>query len=126
MAAEVDHLIHLASGDTESARWLAGVIRGLQLGSSWTEASGITARQVARGIRDRHIRRARGMVSSTQELFRQANRFESIVWPRWRLLDSPPETASALHEALFLARKSCEFPGTIRQLNRILGHKPMK
>ena len=123
MSNDIDHLMVLASGDTDSSRWMAGVLAKLQRGLSWSQATRMTPCKVATGIRDKHLAHARALVTTSSELFRQARRFESIVWPRWKMLDIPPENASALHHALFLARKAGKFPESIRQLNRVTGHK---
>jgi hypothetical protein len=123
MSSDIDHLLALSSGDSDSSRWMAGVLSKLQRGISWNQATRMTPCKVANGIRDKHLACARELVTSSSELFRQARRFESIVWPRWRMLDMPPENANALHRSLFLARKAGKFPDSIRQLTRVTGHK---
>jgi hypothetical protein len=97
---------------------LAAVVR------DWanTGRTDITAARLGRAIRDRHLIQARAMVGSTPELFHAARRFESIVWPRWRRLADPPDSANALHRILFHARQGAEFPDSIRQYERIFRH----
>ena len=89
-----------------------------------TGRTDITASRIGRGIRNRHLAKARAIVGNATELYHQARRFESIVWPRWRTLSAPPETATALHRELFLARRGAPFPDSIRQYERIFRHSP--
>ena len=95
-----------------------------ELLTAWASTGRIdaTASRIGRGIRDKHLRRARILLGNATQLYRQARRFESIVWPRWRNLSTPPETATALHRELFLARRGAPFPDSIRQFERIFRH----
>ena len=53
-------------------------------------------------------------------LQRQASRFESDIWPRWRHLAQPPATASPLQRELWFARKAWRIPGTPQQISNII------
>ena len=123
MAGEVTHLLTLASGDTPAARWLASAIRAWCQGQPWSIATGIQPGQVSRAIRDNHLRHAADLLGGDpNELHRQAARFESAIWPRWKRSGPPPE-AGLVNLLLYQARQAAPLPGSLRQFQRIVGHR---
>jgi len=75
--------------------------------------------------RDFHLQQAHRLCeggshwSRSVTLAAEVNRFESILWPRWRDREEPPEGCSGLRGHLFFARKSGELPASITGLHRI-------
>ena len=119
----IDHLLTLAAGDTAAARWLAGAITRMIQGEGWTRATGVQPGQVARAIRDNHLRHAADLLGGDpNELHRQAGRFESAIWPRWKRSGPPPE-AGLVNLLLYQARQAAPLPGSLRQFQRIVGHR---
>ena len=124
MAGEVTHLLTLAEGDSPAARWLAGAITRMIQGEGWTRATGVQPAQVARAVRDGHLRHAAGLLGGDpMELHRLANTFEAILWPRWRR-SGPPSDVGPVNRALYQARLAAPLPTSTRQYRRILGHIP--
>jgi hypothetical protein len=120
MAAEVDHLLALASGDSPAAQWLAEAINRLMQGQPWTAATGIQPSQVSRAVRDGHLRHAAQLLGNDAiELHRLAGRFESAVWPRWQRSGIPAD-AGPVNRALYLARQAAPLPTSSRQFRRIV------
>lgn len=123
MASQVDHLLSLAEGDTAAARWLAGAITRMIEGENWTKATGIQPGQVARAVRDDHLRHAGELIGNdAAELHRLAARFEGAIWPRWKRSGPPPE-AGLVNLLLHQARTAAPLPTSTKQFRRILGHQ---
>ena len=76
--------------------------------------------------RDRHLRRAASHLDAASPwrravmLSQEVNRFEAVIWPRWKLKPEPPTDASQLRKHLFLARREKAIPRSPRQIHRIL------
>lgn len=124
MATEsIGHLLTLAEGDTPAARWLAGAIARMIEGNGWHDATGIQPYQVARAVRDGHLRHAASLIGGDPiELHKLVARFESVLWPRWRR-SGPPADAGPVNRLLFLARQAAPLPTSVKQFRRILGHQ---
>ena len=121
---QIGHLLTLAEGDTAAARWLAGAITRMIEGKGWHAATGIQPYQVARAVRNDHLRHAAGLLGGDpMELHRLANTFEAILWPRWRR-SGPPADVGPVNRALYQARLAAPLPTSTRQYRRILGHIP--
>jgi hypothetical protein len=84
------------------------------------------ATRLRRQQRDEFLRLAGELISAgstwarSVALAREVGTFESILWPRWRDLPSPPGTCSELRRHLFEAHKLGELPESERQLYAIL------
>lgn len=50
----------------------------------------------------------------------EIDKFQAIVWPRWRDFPSPPQGCSELRRYLFEARRLGELPSSERRLYSIL------
>ena len=119
MAAQIDHLLALANGDSDAARWLSGAITKMLQGEGWIRATGIQPSAVAKAIRDQHLRHAAELLGNDAiELHRLAGRFESAVWPRWRRSGIPAD-AGPVNRALYQARQAAPLPTSSRQFRRI-------
>ena len=120
MAGEVGHLLALADGDSDAARWLADAINRMLQGEGWIRATGIQPSAIAKAIRDQHLRHAGQLLGGDPiELHRLAGRFESAVWPRWRR-SGPPADAGQINRLLYLARQAAPLPTSTRQFRRIV------
>ena len=124
MATEsIGYLLDLASGDSPASRWLAGAIARMIEGKGWHDATGIKTYQVARAVRDGHLRHAADLIGGDPvELHKLAARFESVLWPRWRR-SGPPADCGPVNRLLFLARQAAPLPKSVKQFRRILGHQ---
>jgi hypothetical protein len=97
-------------------RWAAG--------ESWQTAF-MPRRTYRNAIRDRHLARVSELVDGdVAEVHRLANVFATRIWPRWRNLEQPPETAGLINATLFLARKAATLPDSRKQIKRILDNCP--
>ena len=99
--------------DQALTRWAAG--------EPWSAAFGMTRRQYRASQRNETLRKvARLANAGPGELHNLCRRFESTVYPRWRHLPTPPETAGQLHRLLHQARQFGPFPDSVRQYYSIL------
>jgi hypothetical protein len=84
-----------------------------------------------RAGRDYWLRRAWGVLCEGLSPWRRSETlaaavrdFQSRKWPRWRMLQDPPLTASEIEMALFHASRVCErIPRTAMQLHNIAYHR---
>lgn len=108
-------------------RWSLGAVDTLDEALGLVGAPGRerAATRWRRAQRDRHLRRALALVEGDSPwrrclaLEREIERFESVIWPRWRDRTAPPPEASRLRAELFQARRLDALPTTARQLSNI-------
>lgn len=109
-------------------RWLiSGLVAWLEEKNPLEEALGLNrakrnARLYAR--RNHHLRSAWRHLEGTPwarsiDLQRELQRFETVLWPTWRIRPEPPAGASALRTELFLAMKACLPPRALERLHDI-------
>ncbi|NVZ10639.1 hypothetical protein HW932_15355 [Allochromatium humboldtianum] len=109
------------------ARWLQGEEDTLDaaLGLSAHRGQDSAPRRWRRDQRNRHLTTALELVEGDttgarcRALAAEIARFESRIWPRWRVLTAPPPEASRLRTALFKARQFGCLPTTHEQLRNI-------
>lgn len=81
--------------------------------------------QMRRQRRDEYLRQALALLTGTPwgrcaALEKEIAQFESILWPRLRDRETPPEECSALRRHLFEARRLGPLPSTGRQIRNII------
>lgn len=117
------------------ARWLlAGIEAHLTESVTLDKALGLAGAQGIeisrrRWLRERRNHHLRGALMACEgatpwpravALAAEIRRFETTLWPRWRMLEQPPPTASTLRTHLFHAfRTGLPIPATARRLHDI-------
>jgi hypothetical protein len=97
----LEHLLGLRGGSRTAAYRLRKLRRDYHLRQAWSALDGSPWQRSVR---------------LSEELIR----FQSILWPRWRELQAPPEGCSQLRSALWRALKTrMLIPSTARHLHEI-------
>ena len=99
---------------------LAAVIEAIEGLGAVVECPAYDERERRRS-RDDFLVQALELMSGTPwrkccQLEAEISTFESVVWPRWRDHEAPPEGSSALRSLLFRGRRLGPLPTTARQL----------
>ena len=118
----IAHLLELAEGDTDAARWLADVLKEWASGRTWEQSCGFTGGGLGRYLRNRHLREAgRALDWNAAEMVEAVKRFEGRIWPAWRGRTEPPERAEIINAELFRARRiyPALLPVSRRQYERL-------
>lgn len=94
-------------------------------GTPWAKAFGQTRRQYRASRRNVILLEVARLADvDAVGLHHLCQRFESTVWPRWKSMEYPPDTAGQLHRLLFQARQYGPFPDSVRQYFTILKKPP--
>ena len=118
----IDHLLELAQGDSDAARWLADVLKTWAAGASWEKATGCTGGGLGRYLRNVHLRAGgRALDWNAAEMAEAVERFERRIWPAWRGRTEPPERAESINAELFRARRisPSRLPNSRRHYERL-------
>lgn len=135
----IENLLRLAQiaethGEPDLAAWLGeGLRRYLfdrktleqALGAAGGRGKRTARQQYLQMRRNQALRAAWGLCDGdtpwqrTLTLATEINRFQAILWPRWRDRDAPPENVSDLRHALFVAHQCGDVPVSISQLDDI-------
>ena len=122
MQKAIDHLLELAQGDSDAARWLADALKTWAGGASWEKATGCTGGGLGRYLRNVHLREAgRALDWNAAEMAEAVERFERRIWPAWRGRAEPPERAETINAELFRARRisPSRLPNSRRHYERL-------
>ena len=128
-------------GRPELSEWFRDCLQHYLDGVDLAEAFGLkgepcrrrASSEYLRQQRDHHlaiagkvVARGRGPTAAADTLAKEIRYFQRSIWKMWRDRPEPPETASALRSALFMARKHGELPESSRALFEIIRPQFMK
>lgn len=121
----------LPEGPTKSwftariASWLAGSPLETALGLAGGQGRRTARTVYRRYLRDDALRQAHGMMPGKSpwarsfELSREVQKFEAIIWPRWRNLEGPPAGASELRTILWQVFRAGNPPTSVSRIHDV-------